>query len=653
LTGALTGLSTGPMIAVAGVAVVTAIAPYLLLRGATRREYGVADAALYALLIALHAAAGTIEVAVSGRVAASLFVVVKLVLLFSFLLRGERRSESRWSAAAGAAIVFGVSLSLIPMTLDYPVDGDEPFYLLITESIARDGDLDLANQYAGLSASATKRPDLVPQPGDPVGSGGEQYSRHAPFLPILLLPGYLVGGLYGAVATIALFGALLAYSLGRWIEEEVGRAAAVAIFPLVALAPPVLFYSLRIWPEVPAAFFLAEALRQMSRRKGGRFVAALAGLALLKLRFVAIAAPLLIIYLLRGRRSWKLVAAGVAALAVPFVLVWVVTGSPLNVHAPGELRPAAAAAYLRGAFGLLLDGQGGLLFQAPLLFLALFGLLDWKKLPESGRVGIVAAIPYLLLLFPRAEWHGGWSPPLRYLVVFTPLFALLLAVVWERLRAGGLLWIAGVWSAAIVVHGLAYPFRLFHLATGESTFGEYVSGAHAIDFARMIPSYIRPGTAAVVAAAVLLAAVAVAAIARWRGWRVDPALPAMGAALAIAILVAAARVPARSVEFEDAHVEHRGGRVYPEQWTAARFLYSGGWEITPGAEVRFRFRGERGILRYAAVEGTRIAINGRAFDLPPTGDVFGEIAIEFPARRERNILRGESGVAIVDSLRHE
>ena len=47
------------------------------------------------------------------------------------------------------------------------IDGDEPFYLLITESIVKDHDLDLANQYRDLAHSETGRPDLVPQLGDP------------------------------------------------------------------------------------------------------------------------------------------------------------------------------------------------------------------------------------------------------------------------------------------------------------------------------------------------------------------------------------------------------------------------------------------------------------------------------------------------------
>ena len=97
-------------------------------------------------------------------------------------------NEVQWSANRAfviAAIGYAV---MIPLQLRTPIDGDEPYYLLMTESLVRDHDLDLTNQYRELAHSDIGRPDLVPQPGDPRGPHGEQYSRHEPFLPILMMP---------------------------------------------------------------------------------------------------------------------------------------------------------------------------------------------------------------------------------------------------------------------------------------------------------------------------------------------------------------------------------------------------------------------------------------------------------------------------------
>src|SRR5437763_3884127 len=77
--------------------------------------------------------------------------------------------DPRWSANRAfliAAIGYAV---MIPLQLRTPIDGDEPYYLLTTESLVRDHDLDLTNQYRDLAHSDTGRLDLVPQPGDPRG----------------------------------------------------------------------------------------------------------------------------------------------------------------------------------------------------------------------------------------------------------------------------------------------------------------------------------------------------------------------------------------------------------------------------------------------------------------------------------------------------
>src|SRR5262249_48311201 len=158
--------------------------------------------------------------------------------------------------AVVAALFYVVA---IPLMLRTPIDGDEPYYLLETESMVHDRDLDLANQYRDLRHSSTGRIDLRPQLGDPVGPHGEQYSRQEPFLALLMIPGYLIGRLPGAIAVIAMFGALLARSTVRLFEDEgISDAATRAMFPFMALGPPIVFYAARIWPEVPAAFCFVE-----------------------------------------------------------------------------------------------------------------------------------------------------------------------------------------------------------------------------------------------------------------------------------------------------------------------------------------------------------------------------------------------------------
>ncbi|HEX3069016.1 MAG TPA: hypothetical protein VHX14_10610 [Thermoanaerobaculia bacterium] len=583
------------------------------------------------------------------------FVVFGVIILAIPLAFLSFADDVRWSANRAfliAAIGYAV---MIPLQLRTPVDGDEPYYLMMTESLVRDHDLDLTNQYRDIARSDTGRPDLTPQPGDPRGAHGEQYSRHEPFLPILMMPGYALGGVPGALAVIALFGALLARSTVRFLEDEgIGDATTRAIFPLIAFGPPIVFYATRIWPEVPAAFCFLEALRGVRQRRPARWITAVFALVLLKIRFGLIA----IVLLARALRTRRQVLIASAVVAVPLLIAWLITGNPMNTHSWQELMPGGPMSYFRGLFGLVLDGADGLLFQAPLYALGVLALARWRSMPEGFRLGISASLLYILYLVPRSEWHGGWSPPLRYIVVLMPVLALGGAALWEKVGAGTRAIIAG-WTLMLVVHGAAFPWRLFHLATGENFIGETLSERWHSDFSRLMPSFIRPNFAATVASVLLIAAIIVTVILSRRRTVEGPPpkvrLFAFAPLVFAAILLAAfiyGRKPADRIEFEDAHVIHNGGEIFPAEWTVSRFLYQGGWVVHAADTLSFLANPGPSTLRYQSRSGATIEIGGHAFILPPSGAIYGYTTIN-AGSAGRAELRCLDGSANLDWMQHD
>jgi hypothetical protein len=563
--------------------------------------------------------------------------------------------DVRWSAGRAAIAVGLFYIAAIPLMLRAPIDGDEPFYLLITESLVRDHDLDLANQYRDLAHSATGRTDLTPQLGDPIGPHGERYSRHEPFLPLLLVPGYIAARLPGALITIALFGALLARSTVRLFEDEgIADATTRAIFPLIALGPPILFYSVRIWPEVPAAFFFVEALRGIRQRRAIRWLPALFALVLLKLRFLLIA----VVLLGRALRTRAQIVLAIALVVVPLLIVWLISGNIMNVHTWRELTPSDPLSYWRGLFGLALDGTAGILLQAPIYLFAVLALLHWRDMPAGFRVGMSSAVLYILTLVPRPEWHGGWSPPLRYIVVLMPVLALGCAVMWERM-SGGAIAVASTWTVVLVAHGLAYPWRLFHIENGENFIGETLSSIWHSDFSRLFPSFIRPNFAAWVASGVLILAMLL--------WRVIPSradgegsssylrrgsLASLGMTAILALAFLIGRRPGDRIEFEDAHVIHQGGELYPEEYTVGRFAHRGGWILREGESVSFLARAGVSVLEYSSEHWVTIQIGNRTYALAPTGSKYGSAKVEI-SEDGRTELRCLSGAVNLDRMDHE
>jgi hypothetical protein len=615
------------------------ISPFLLLRRRGLRRWFALYIGAWLLFLLLAAIARPLHVHVPPHLA---FVVLGVSVLAAFwaFLALTNPVHLRWSASRAAAAVALFYFAAIPVMLRTPIDGDEPFYLLVTESLVRDHDLDLTNQYADLPRSKVGRTDLVPQLGDPVGPRGEHFSRHEPFLALLMAPGYVIGGLPGATAIIALFGALLSRSIIRLFEEEgIDDATIRALFPLVAFGPPIFFYAVRIWPEVPAAFCFVEAVRGVRQRRPLRWATALFALVLLKLRFLFIA----VVLLARALRTRRQVAAALVIVAIPVVVVWSISGSPMNVHSWRELIPGTPRAMATGLFGLLLDGAAGILFQAPIYVFGIIALTRWRSMPAGFRLGMSCTMLYLLYLVPRSEWHGGWSPPLRYIVVFMPLLALGCAAMWPRIAAAPILAAIG-WSMALVAHGLAYPWRLFHIANGENVVGETLSAIWHSDFSRLFPSFIRPNLAAIVASIV-----AVIVIVLFRSGRL--ANP-MILALAIAAAFVSGRRPGDRIEFEDAHVIHRGGELYPHEYQVQRFFYRGGWVIRSGDALSFLARRGRSRLWYATGIPSVIQLGSDAYSLPPTRGSYGSIPVHLP-RDGRVELRCLAGAVNLDRMDHE
>jgi hypothetical protein len=641
--------------------IVAAIAiPLVALRGRSLRRCFESQLAMLIVFAIIAAFARVLRIEVDPYLT---FVAAGALLLTIPLGFLAFAADVRWSANRAffiAAIGYAV---MVPLQLRTPIDGDEPYYLLMTESLVRDHDLDLTNQYRDLAHSDAGRPDLLPQPGDPRGPHGEQYSRHEPFLPILLTPGYALGGLPGALAVIALFGALLARSTIRFLEDEgIADATTRVLFPLIAFGPPIVFYATRIWPEVPAAFCFLEAVRGIRNRRPPRWIAAIFALVLLKIRFGLLAVVLLI----RVLRTKRQLAIAAAVVAIPLVIAFLISGNAMNTHSIRELLPRGAIFYWLGLFGLILDGAAGIAFQAPFYALAIVALPLWRSMPHGFRLGMSAALLYVIYLIPRSEWHSGWSPPLRYIVVLMPILALGAAVMWERICVGSRSVIA-IWTLLLVIHGAAFPWRLFHLATGENFIGESLSEIWKSDFSRLMPSFIRPNTAAIVGSVILvIVLIAVAVVRVKREW--PSGSPLVFAALLLAAFIYGRR-PADRVEFEDAHVTHTGGEMFPAEWTVSRFLYQGGWIVHRGDALSFLAKKGRSTIRYQSQTGATIEavsaweIRGDAanvnwasapstFVLPPTGANYGYVPIDVQMTG-RSTLRCLDGSANLDWMQHD
>ena len=494
-------------------------------------------------------------------------------------------------------------------------DGDEPFYLLVTDSLAYDFDTDLANNYRDETWRRFMKRPIEPQPGDPVGAAGEVYSRHSLLLPLVLAPAYRLAGRAGAMAVMAVLTAALAWMFlrlaghyGAKNGSEQKSGAALLAYELFAFSPPLLLYSAQIWVEVPAALLLAVAFDRLfvlrhrfSLLSLAGLVLALASMPILKLRFALIAGPLLVLtwWRLRTQRAalgWALGSLG--GLGLLFAVSNLSRfGNPLRIHGWGDLDvlKVAPGNYVRGFLGMFYDGAFGLFACAPvwLLLLPALGFLAKRRSPLLADLAWVS-LPYLFFIVPRIEWFGGWAPAFRYPLVFLPLLGLTLVPILDRRHQPSLRALLAALAALTVVLTLVWvviPGWTVQFADGRTHLLDQASVRLGADMARFIPSTVRPRAATwwwLAASALLIP---------W-GYRLGrhPArggIAGFGATRGVVVLLlllpawvtASRTLPTRIVHFEDDFVSKQRGSVYPPLWVLQRPRYSSGWKLPGTAEL--------------------------------------------------------------------
>ncbi len=571
-------------------------------------------------------------------------LVIALVLLLGLhlarYLPALARRLGRTVPARPSLVFFGLPLVVYLVLLPWsgaqrPPDGDEPYYLLVTHSLAFDLDADLGNNYANEDWRRFIERPIEPQPGDPRGAGGQVYSRHNLLLPLVLAPFYRLAGLSGVLAAMAAMAAATAWMILRLAHRVAPKRSRGALFAYLVFAftPPFLLYSQQVWIEVPAALLVTLAVDRLlrARQLGFRrrdivfFALALAAMPLLKLRLALLALPLLALAWYDARDTARLAASRTAmavgggllatTLAVILGFNHLRFANPLKMHSWQELRVIdhPLSSFALGGLGMFYDIAFGLFACAPVWLLLLPAV--WLAVRRNRRLGrdlLLISGPYLLVVAPRFEWYGGWSPPFRYALVVLPLLSLLLIELLDRPhpRTLALAHALGVVTLALTALWLAVPGWTYNLASGSTHLLDAAGMRLGADLGRFFPSMVRPRLATWLWPAVSLLLIPLAlgrkALGQKSRGREGKArrviAPAWGAAGLLTMLVvltlAVHRVPTHAIELEDGWLRHQGGGIHPPPWTLERPRHRGGWMLSPTTRLTAAVVGDGPVTVY-------------------------------------------------------
>ena len=181
-----------------------------------------------------------------------------LIIAVAVLEAPPRRWWLADSPAAVALIACGIVGLMQVVGTPQRTTGDEPHYLIIANSLIEDGDVDLTNDYDEARHQAFYPGSLEPRHAILTPSG-RQYSLHGHGVSLLVLPGFLAGGVIGArmtVVMVTVFGLTL-----LWIALKQATGSVAAAWAAIAG----LGLQIPIWRA--GLLYLS---RRLSRRAGQR-----------------------------------------------------------------------------------------------------------------------------------------------------------------------------------------------------------------------------------------------------------------------------------------------------------------------------------------------------------------------------------------------
>ena len=395
----------------------------------------------------------------------------------------------RWpipKVATGAIGIFAVLILVYVASIDIratrgaSITGDEPFYLITTQSLIEDRNLDLRRQYELHSyKSFFDHPDGLWTQSS-ARENGELLSPHNPGLSIFIIPGFRFGGLIGVQIQMMVVASLtfsLAYILLVRITGRLWISWLATI--TVAATSTAFIYSTEIYPEFPAALLLIISLliiqraSQSSTWQAIGLLLCLSAMVWLGVKYAPLAGLVAIwgfsrmnpsgrgIFLVSTILSASLFAwfhlntfGGLTPYSVNLVYAGDGTISILGDHFDFTKR-------LYRPLGLFVDQRFGIARWAPILLLVIPAApLLWKINALSRLILTLLIVQIFIATFVVITMMGWWFPG-RTIVTVLPLMALPLTILfiqspaWVRVVLGVLSAYSVLITALLAVSGHA------------------------------------------------------------------------------------------------------------------------------------------------------------------------------------------------------
>ncbi len=349
-----------------------------------------------------------------------------------------------------------------------PPSGDEPHYLVISQTLLKYHSLDVMRDYTNGDYRS-----FFPMHLDPhvtYNERGQLLPIHGIGGPILWLLPYYFWGRLGAVLFMTVVSLLIIFNIYAFlVSMHIRKRYALLVSLAFALGSPLYIYAHLLFIEPIAALAGIYVLRKVFQPEVTLVDVILSSILLgilpwVHIRFALLEMPLFFallyrIYLQNRLSNFKHYIFYLLPVTILFILFEI-----YNYKVWGTLNPAAnelndndkpfAKLPFIPLLGISFDQEYGLLINFPMFIFLLSGIVlaCKKKFMTYHVLMLILSVPYILAFTTFRNWSGGWCPPARLILVLLPMYTLYIAYALQQLENI----MANVLFALLTLYGFAY-----------------------------------------------------------------------------------------------------------------------------------------------------------------------------------------------------
>jgi len=340
------------------------------------------------------------------------------------------------------------------------ISGDEPHYIMMTDSLVKDNDFNLKNDYIlGRSSSYYDGPNLMPHVSVSLDiKGNKWYSIHTIGLPFLYYLPYKLFGVIGVRIVVCLVQILAVYLFFLILKKYIVDSTKVLIGLLLIVSCSLFWQNFGgLFPDLIMVTFMGASILLFGKKSlfsNLVFMLIIFSGTLMHTKMAVLLAPIYIAHLIQlirvlGFRKFATLYAGlffilVAGLYMYIRFLYINYGvfSPTGLY--GNNGQLFSANLITNSIAIITDRVKGLLIYYPVLAimgvylvraaqalqLSIKKVLKIKYISPELLLGLGVFLGSLMLLATQlgfTDWSGSYAPNGRYMLVFVFILVFLMS----------------------------------------------------------------------------------------------------------------------------------------------------------------------------------------------------------------------------------